>query len=269
MGTQETVADRVTESRWGRTVGVLREITAGGLAGLIAGVIVAGVGGRLVMRLTSLVSPSSSIGRTTGSGFRVGTVTLDGSLEVLLFLGLGFGVLGGLVLVILWPWVSGWGRWRGIAVVGFVLAMGSTEAIEPHNIDFFILGNRALLVALFLALFFAWSFLAVWIRGVLERLLPERSRASTAAYILVTLIGLSLAPILPFTLFDSDSDVPLIVGMSVMLVAIATLAVWVIRIWEIRGPAIRAVQWAGHAGFGAALVFGLLRAVSDARQIIN
>jgi MFS family permease len=268
VGTQEAVVASVTESRWGRAAGVLREITAGGLAGLIAGVIVAGVGGRLVMRLTSLAA-SSSTGRTTGSGFRVGTVTIGGSLEVLLFIGLGSGLLGGIMLVTLWPWVSEWGRWRGIAVGGYVLAMGSTTVIEPHNIDFFILGNRAFLVALFLALFFAWSHLAVWFRDLLERQLPKGSRGSTIAYVLVTLVGLLLLPVLPFTLFDSDSDVPLVVGASVMLVAIATLAVWVIRIWEIRGPAIRAAHWAGYAGFGAALVFGLLRAVSDALEIIN
>jgi hypothetical protein len=269
VGTPEAIADGVTESRWGRTVGVLREITAGGLAGLVSGVIVAGVGSRLVMRLTSLVGPSSSIGRTTGSGFRVGTVTLGGSLEVLLFLGLGFGVLGGIVLVILWPWVSGWGRWRGIAVGGYVLAVGSTMAIEPHNIDFFILGNRAFLVALFVALFFAWSHLAVWFRDLLERRLPKGSRVSATVYVLVTLVGLFLLPVLPLTLFDSDSDVPLVVGASVMLVAIATLAMWVIRIWEIRGPAIRTVHWAGYAGFGTTLTFGLFRAVSDALDIIN
>jgi hypothetical protein len=239
------------------------------LAGLVAGVVVAGVGGRLVMRLTSLVGPSSSIGRTTGSGFRVGTVTLEGSLEVLLFLGLGFGVLGGIFLVILWPWVSAWGRWRAIAVGGFVLAVGSTEAIDPHNIDFFILGTRTFLIVLFVALFFAWSFLAVWIRDVFERLLPRTSRASTIAYILVTLVGLLFLPVVPLTLFDSVSDVPLVVGLSVMLVAFSTLAVWVARIWKIRGASMRAVRWAGYGAFGATLVFGLFRAVSDALDIIT
>jgi hypothetical protein len=269
MGTSETVVAGATESRWVRTVVVLREITVGGLAGLVGGVVVAGVGGRLVMRLTSLVGPSSSIGRTTDSGFRVGTVTIVGSLDVLLFLGLGFGLLGGIMLVILWPWVSGWSRWRGVAVGGFVLAMGSTEAIDPHNIDFYILGNRAFLVALFVALFFAWAFLAVWLRDLLARLLPDRSRVSTVAYVLVTLVGLLFLPIVPFTLFDSVSDVPITVGVSVMLVALATGAMWIARIWEIRGPVIRGARWVGYGGYAGTLAFGLVQAMSDAWRIIT
>jgi len=39
---------------------ILREITRGGVAGLIAGVLVAGVGGRLVMRLAALLVPESA-----------------------------------------------------------------------------------------------------------------------------------------------------------------------------------------------------------------
>lgn len=269
MGDTGTEIESVVESARTRFVGVLREITAGGLAGLAAGVIVAGVGSRLVMRLTSLVGPSTSIGRTTDTGFRVGTVTLSGSLEVLLFLGLGFGVLGGIFLVIVWPWVSAWGHWRGAAVGGFVLAAGSTEAIDPHNIDFFILGNRTFLVALFVAMFFAWSFLAVWIRDVVERLLPRSSRSSTVAYVLVTLIGLLLAPIVPLTLFDSNSDVPLLVSASVMLVAFATLAIWIGRIWAISPSGMRAVRWVGYTGFGMTLALGLFRAASDALDIIT
>ena len=269
MGRTGTEIDAVIESKWTRFVGVLREITAGGLAGLTAGLIVAGVGSRLAMRLTSLVAPSMSIGRTTDTGFRVGTVTLGGSVEVLLFVGLGFGVLGGVLLVIVWPWVSGWKRWRPVALGGFVLAVGSTTAVDPHNIDFFILGNRAFLVALFLSLFFAWAFLAVWFRDLLERRLPANSRLSTIAYVVVALMGLPFIGVVPATLFDSAGDVPIIAGVSVMLVGVATLLVWIIRIWDIEGPLVRAARWTGSVAYAVTLAFGLFQAASDAWDIIT
>jgi hypothetical protein len=269
MGSQDTAADPAVESRWDRARGILREITAGGLAGLVAGVLVGGVGGRVVMRVSSLVAPSSSIGRTTDSGFRVGEVTLGGSIELLSFVGLFSGLIGGIFLVMVWPWVSAWGRWRAIGVGGFVLAAGSASAIDPHNIDFFILGNRAFLVALFVALFFAWAFAAVMVRDVLDRVLPDRSRGSTVAYSVVALMGLPFAVAFPSLLFDSGSDTPLAVSVSVMFVAVATLALWVIRVWDIADSVNRVVRWIGYGGYAGTLVFGLTQAASDAMDIVT
>jgi len=99
-----TVSDPVIETARGRFVSVVRDLTIGGLAGVVSGFIVGGVGGRIAMRLTSLVAPAEAIGRQTEGGFIVGTVTFDGTLQVLFFVG-SFGLLGGLLLVILWPWV--------------------------------------------------------------------------------------------------------------------------------------------------------------------
>ena len=57
---------------------LLRDIAVGSLAGLIAGLVVGGVGGRVVMRLAALLAPEA-VGRFTENGFRIGTITLQGS----------------------------------------------------------------------------------------------------------------------------------------------------------------------------------------------
>jgi hypothetical protein len=43
-----------------RAASILRDITVGGLAALVAGVLVGGLGGRVVMRLTTLLVPTRS-----------------------------------------------------------------------------------------------------------------------------------------------------------------------------------------------------------------
>ena len=64
-----TTADRASKRELVPTNEVLREITRGGLAGLLAGILVAGVGGRLVMRLAALLVPESSArSPRTGTG---------------------------------------------------------------------------------------------------------------------------------------------------------------------------------------------------------
>ncbi|MEO6207739.1 MAG: hypothetical protein ABIP77_07275, partial [Candidatus Limnocylindrales bacterium] len=83
---------------------VLREITRGGLAGLIVGVVLAGVGGRLVMRLATLLVPSAD-GAFTENGNRIGDITLGGTLGIVIGLGLLFGAVSGSVWVTIRRWL--------------------------------------------------------------------------------------------------------------------------------------------------------------------
>ena len=263
------VSGPVVESARVRLVGLLREVAVGGLAGVVSGFIVAGVGARIAMRLTSLVAPDVAIGRRTEDGFIVGRVTFDGSLEVLLFVGIGFGFLGGLFLVMLWPWVSDWGRWRSVAVGAFVLAIGSTESVDPGSIDFTLLGNEWFIVALFWSLFFVWGFAAVWLRGLLDRRFRSRSRRMTIGYGGVAVLGVPAVILLPVFLFDEFSDVPTVVAIPVLILAVATLGLWVLSVWAADGPLIRAVRRVGYAAFTVTLVLGLATAVLDAVEIVT
>lgn len=62
-----------------------------GLAALIGGVLVLGVGGRLAMRLSGAMAlPADPDTRfmLTGDGFQVGRITLDGTLGLVIFGGI-------------------------------------------------------------------------------------------------------------------------------------------------------------------------------------
>lgn len=249
--------------------GRLREIAVGGLAGIVAGFLVAGVGGRFVMRLTSLVAAPEAIGRVTDSGFAVGTVTMNGTVELLLFVGIGFGMLGGLLLVILWPWVSDWGHWRPVAVAGFALALASTEVVDPSNRDFAILGNEVFAVLVFWSLFFAFGFLAVWVRGAFDRRFPIESRRSTVVYGIVAVLGLLPAFLLLETLFFNEfSDIPTVVSIAMVVLGLATLGLWIMTTRRSEGRTSRTIRIVGYVAIVVTLVFGLTKAVSDAIDII-
>ena len=263
------MSDPVVETAESRFVGLLRNVAIGGLAGFFSGFIVTGVGARIVMRLTSLVAPAEAIGRRTENGFVIGTVTLDGSLGFLVFFGLSTGVLGALLLVMLWPWVSTWGPWQPVAMGAFVLALGSTQAVDPNNRDFAVLGNELFAVLLFWSLFFAWAFVAVWLRGVFDRRFPSGSRRSTVAYGVIATVGLISVWLLLETLFGEFSDVPLVVAISVLVLGLATVGVWALRIRRVDGSLSRAIRIGGYSAFAVTVVFGLATAVRDALEIIT
>src|SRR4051794_13712655 len=85
-------------------IDILREIARGGLAGLLAGVIVGGLGGRLAMRAATLLLPEA-VGRITENGNRIGDVTFDGTVALVIFGGLLAGVLAASTWVVIQPWL--------------------------------------------------------------------------------------------------------------------------------------------------------------------
>jgi hypothetical protein len=81
----------------------LRRLVAAALgAGVVAGVLVAGAGGRLVMRLLALTSPDVE-GSLTEGGATVGDISLDGTLGLIPFGGVPAGHLSGLLYALVRP----------------------------------------------------------------------------------------------------------------------------------------------------------------------
>src|SRR5688500_18331910 len=64
------------------------------VAGVAAGVLAAGAGGRLVMRLLAATSPDVH-GSLTEAGEKIGEITVGGTLALILFAGVPAGVLSG------------------------------------------------------------------------------------------------------------------------------------------------------------------------------
>src|SRR5689334_4060691 len=108
---------------------VLREITRGGVAALVAGVLVAGVGGRLVMRLAALLVPEAA-GRFTENGNRIGDITLGGTFALILFIGLFVGVVGGTVWVTMRPWLPESAGVRALISIPIASALGTKGLVD-------------------------------------------------------------------------------------------------------------------------------------------
>ena len=128
-----------------------REIARGGIAGILAGLLVAGVGGRIAMRVSAIIDPSARGFRTEG-GATVGEVTLAGTLELVIFAGLFGGIFLAVIWVIVRPWLPNHGvaRHGAAGIVG--VAMLARGAVEGRNRDFFILDPPVAQAAIFIML---------------------------------------------------------------------------------------------------------------------
>lgn len=253
--------------------GLARHVTVAGVAGLVTGVLVGGLGGRVFMRIAGAANPATR-GRTTEAGFIVGRITLDGTLGLVIFVGLFVGAVGAVLYVIFRPWLHRAGKWRGAAfgVVLFGIGSATSDVLNPDNIDFQILGNPLLLVAMIFGLFVAFGILLDWLFGVLNLRMPDDGRPTArVVYTVLALLGLGLAVLLvPFTLFTDqacDCQPPLIASSFVLVTGAGTAVRWWNGLHEQKYRPV--ARMLGLIGLGGTLVFGLIRAVSDAIDIIR
>ena len=163
--------------RWGRVVGVSF------LAGILAGIAVGGLGGRLVMRLIAIIIGPAFTGRITDNGNAVGDFTLQGTFELILFAGVAQGLVGGAVLASLRPWLASLGRWRGLGFGVLLLLVLGFTVITPDNPDFRRFGSPVVNVALFAAIFVGFGVLLDWVATALEKAAPGGSGRRSAARI--------------------------------------------------------------------------------------
>lgn len=209
-----------------------REIAQGGIAGILTGLLVGGVGGRIVMRISSLIDPSARRFRTEG-GATVGEFTLGGTLELFIFVGLFSGIFLAVVWVIVRPWLPRWGRARYGAAGIVAVAVGARLAVEGRNRDFVILDPPAAQAALFIVLAALAGFVVVALDGWLDRKLPP-SRVLGPVYTVLSLVGALLTVPSLLAFFDPDAcscaSPPRLVGALLIGLGAATAAVWVVRI---------------------------------------
>ncbi len=120
--------------------GVLRDLAAVLAAGAVAGILAAGAGGRLVMRLLALTSPDVK-GSITEAEEVIGEITLGGTLGFFVFAGLPAGVLAGVLYALLRP-VLPRGRSAGVVIGALLLLLFGTrvEPLRPDNFDFNLVG---------------------------------------------------------------------------------------------------------------------------------
>ena len=152
------------------------------LAGVAAGLIAAGAGGRLVMRLLAVTSPEESQGAITEGNAVIGEITVDGTLGFITFIGPVTGVLTGLLLALLGPLLPR-GRAGGLALgtALLVIAGSRIDPLRSENFDFNLAGPDWLSVSSFVALALFQGMIAVAISARLSRNAPAPLPASARA----------------------------------------------------------------------------------------
>jgi hypothetical protein len=260
-----------------RTVlGLARYVTVCGIAGIITGIVVGGAGGRLFMRIAGAAGGEGARGATTEAGFTVGEITLDGTLGLILFVGVFAGIVGAALYVVFRPWLSWAGPWRGVAFGIVLLAVGSatSDIMNPDNFDFVILGNEVLIVGLIVALFVGFGALidpiARWLDGRLRQ--AGRNPVSFGVYgpvaILGVLLGTAAVVASMFTRSTCDCDPPIVASIFIGVAAAGTL-VWFASAFSgsDRLPSIARVL--GLIGLAGATAAGLVRAIGDATLVLR
>ena len=172
-------------------------LTVAVTSGLGAGILAAGAGGRLVMRLLAVTAGADAQGRITEAEQLVGRITVDGTLGFVVFTGLFFGLASGMVFVLLHRWLpAGWVGGLAYGVLLLVVAGTRLEPLRRDNPDFDLVGPGWLSVATFAALVVFHGLLVAALAGRLSRAVPllAASPGAIAAHAPLLLL-LLLAPV--------------------------------------------------------------------------
>lgn len=216
----------------------VRTVVVGIVGGIVAGVLVAGLGGRLMMRVLAITSGDSAQGLVTEARETVGEVTLAGSAGFVVFNGIFFGMIGGIGYLLLRRWLPG-PPWLGGSLYGVVLlGLARLDALNPDNADFAILGPSWLAVVLIACLFPLYGMTAASVIERLDRSWPTISTQPRAV--------LAYSPLLLAVLVS-----PVAIGtlLAVALVMLLHSNRRFVEAWQGRG-----VCFAGHLALGALVV---------------
>jgi hypothetical protein len=128
----------------------LRGAAVGLTGGFWAGLLVTGPAVRLAMRLLAVTGGDDAQGRITEADELVGTISLDGTIGLVLFGGVLPGLLSGAIYVVLRRLLPG-GSLGGLAFGALHLLVAATriDPLRPGNPDFDLVGPGWLSVTVF------------------------------------------------------------------------------------------------------------------------
>ena len=243
---------------------VLRDISRGGIAGILVGFFVAGLGGRLVMRMATILH-EDTVGQTTEAGETIGRITANGTLALMTFSGLGMGLVAGTIWVIVSPWIRLRGLSRALVTGVAAIAIGTPSLVQYTNPDFVILSHDPMVIAMLIGLVGLVGFSIALVDDVLEARLPHPPRGigrSTIAYLVVTLLGLVLIlpPTVGILLGGPEYTAPVRAGWALAAAGVCTLAWWVLRVRGDSTPP-RALRLIGSGSLVAAVILGFVTTV--------
>src|SRR6266540_4380557 len=166
-------------------------------AGLVAGILAAGAGGRLVMRLLAVTAGPDAQGRITEAEQLVGRITVGGTLGFIVFTALFFGLASGMVYLLLHRWLpAGWAGGLAYGALLLVVAATRLEPLRRGNPDFDLVGPGWVSVATFALLVVFHGALVAALAGRLSRAVPLlAARPGAFAVHAPLLLLLPLAPV--------------------------------------------------------------------------
>jgi hypothetical protein len=174
-------------------------LAVGVVAGIGAGVLVAGAGGRLIMRLLAVTADEHSRGLETEADEIVGRITTGGTVTFIIFTALFLGLATGPLYLLIRHWLPG-GRLGGLAFGALLLAALATrvEPLRADNTDFGLVGPGWLAASAFAALVLLHGMVVAALAGRYSRTLPLISGKRRAVLGHVPL--LVLLPVAPVVL---------------------------------------------------------------------
>ena len=203
-----------------------RHVGTAALAGLIAGVVVGGLLGRIVMRISGFSAGPAGVGALTANNNRVGEITLSGTFALVVFVGVGTGIVGGIIYAAVEPWLRRFRPRHGLAYGAALLATLGFSVIDPSNFDFRRFGPLALNVAMFAALFMAFGVVIAWLFDRLSGLLARGGPAARAALV-CTWPALGLAALVAGLMVvatvtrPAESVFPLLLALGLLVASFA------------------------------------------------
>lgn len=219
-------------------------------AGVTAGILAAGAGGRLVMRLLAVTAGSNAQGQITEANEIVGRISVGGTIGFFLFIGVPFGLAAAAAYLLLRRWLPT-GRVGGLTLGALLLIVVGTriDPLRANNPDFSLVGPAWVAVVAFLALGLFQGMVVVALAGRYSQALPlvaSRPRAIAAYAPLLLLIPLFLV-------------IPAIIAAGLLAVVVSQIRP-VVALWQDRRVvtvgrvALAAVGLAALPGFVSALV---------------
>lgn len=229
-------------------------VTVAVAAGVGSGILLAGAGGRLAMRLLAATAGDAAQGRVTEADQVVGRISAEGTLSFILFTALFFGAGTGALYMLVRRWLPP-GRLGALAYGALLLVLAATrvDPLRPDNPDFDIVGPGWLSAVVFASLVLAHGMLVAALAGRYSRVLPllDRQRRSLLTH----------APVL------------VLVPMAPVLIPVAFIGLLAVLAAQVRpvvdGLRSRAVALGGRvllAGSGLVALPGFLSGVADIIQ---
>ena len=159
------------------------------IGGVVGGLLAAGAGGRLAMRLLAATSGDHVQGRITEADEIVGEITVGGTIGFIVFGGLFAGLVCSVFYLLLRKWLP-----RGLVgalVLGALVLVTLGSRVEPlrsNNPDFDLVTPSWLAVSIFAALAFLHAIVVVAVMARISQSLPLLSARRSVVFAYLPLL---------------------------------------------------------------------------------